>query len=466
MKSFTKKLLLTGVLGIVSLTSFGQLTFDGEYRPRAEYRHGFKENADTNQASAFHISQRTRLNVGYKVDDYEFYVSVQDIRVWGANSQLNVSDGFMSIHQAWGKINFNKNLGLKMGRQEIILDDHRIFGNVGWAQQARSHDAAVLQYEKNKMKLHVGLAFNQTSNKFGALSGVDYMLVKSYRDMHYAWFNYKVSDKITTSLLFLNLGSQSFDTLASGVTNDAMYYTQTMGTHTKFNFGKLKMTFNGFFQMGTPQKTLTIRQDKLSAYLIGLEANYNLTDKFKIGLGFEMQSGQSQTDTTASYRNTNRAFTPFFGTNHKFNGLMDYFYVGNPHGNVGLNDAYFKLGYKFNKFNVGLNTHIFLAGNDVLDPVVLANTGEYKAMSSFLGTEFDLSVGFKVNKSVTVKMGYSHMLASETLATLKGVTYTTGPDAGKGRTDQINNWAYTMVIIKPNFLKKKEKKQAKQIETK
>ena len=52
------------------------------------------------------------------------------------------------------------------------------------------------------------------------------------------------------------------------------------------------------------------------------------------------------------------------------------------------------------------------------------------------------------------------MLASETLATLKGVTYTSGADAGLGRTDQMNNWGYVMVIIKPTFLniKKEEKK--------
>ncbi len=459
MKKIAKKITLVGAMSLATVPLFAQLTFDGEYRPRAEYRHGFKSVADTNQSSAFHISQRTRLNVGYKVSDYEFYVSLQDIRVWGANSQLNVSDGFMSVHQAWAKINFNKELGLKLGRQEISLDDHRIFGNVGWAQQARSHDAAVLQYQKNKMKLHVGLAFNQTSNKLGALTGVDYLLAKSYRDMHYLWFNYKISDKITTSFLFLNLGSQSMDTLANGAQSTAMYYNQTLGTHTKFDFGKLKMVFNGYYQMGSPTKTLTNNQDDLSAYLLGLEANYKATENFNVGLGFEMQSGQSQTDTTTSYRSTNHAFTPFFGTNHKFNGLMDYFYVGNGHGNVGLNDAYLKLSYKFNKMKVGLNTHIFLAGNEVLDPVVLANTGEYKAMNSFLGTEFDLSVAFKINKSVSVKMGYSHMLASETLATLKGVFYTSGPDAGKGRTDQINNWAYTMIIIKPNFLKKKEEKK-------
>ena len=35
----------------------------------------------------------------------------------------------------------------------------------------------------------------------------------------------------------------------------------------------------------------------------------------------------------------NNSFTPFYGTNHKFNGHMDYFYVGNHIGNVGLREG-------------------------------------------------------------------------------------------------------------------------------
>jgi hypothetical protein len=29
---------------------------------------------------------------------------------------------------------------MKLGRQEVIYDNSRIFGNVDWAQQGRSHD--------------------------------------------------------------------------------------------------------------------------------------------------------------------------------------------------------------------------------------------------------------------------------------------------------------------------------------
>jgi len=444
-----KKLLLTGVVGLISTASFGQFTLSGEIRPRAEYRHGYKSVADSNQASAFSIDQRTRINLDYKVEDYQFFVSIQDIRTWGSTSQLNKADGFLSVHEAWAKANFNKNLGLKVGRQEIILDDHRIFGNVGWLQQARSHDAAILQYKKGKSKLDIAVAFNQNKSN---LVGTDYTLAKSYRDMQYVWFNHEINKKINMSLLFLNLGQQVNVTDASGDSHKSINYTQTIGTHTKFNFGKLKMNFNGYYQMGSPKVTPVTA---LSAYLIGLDVKYDVTDKFNVGLGFETQSGTSQTDTSTAYTEKAHSFSPFFGTNHKFNGYMDYFYVGSGHGNVGLNDAYLTLKYKTGKWAFGLNTHMFLAAADVLDQVEFANSGEIKKMNSMLGTEFDFYLSTKINKSVTIKAGYSHLLATETLASLKGVTYTTGPDAGRGRTDQINNWGYVMLIFKPTFLFKK-----------
>ena len=42
----------------------------------------------------------------------------------------------------------------------------------------------------------------------------------------------------------------------------------------------------------------------------------------------------------------NKAFTPFYGTNHKFNGFMDYFHVGNHANSVGLIDIYTKVKTK------------------------------------------------------------------------------------------------------------------------
>ena len=78
----TKKLLLGGAMVLAAAPSFAQFTLDGEIRPRFEYRHGFQSVADSNQANAAFVEQRTRLNFGYKTEGYIFKVTVQDIHVW------------------------------------------------------------------------------------------------------------------------------------------------------------------------------------------------------------------------------------------------------------------------------------------------------------------------------------------------------------------------------------------------
>src|SRR5690606_1282004 len=144
--------------------TYSQFTLDAQLRPRFEYRHGYKTLFPNDADPAAFVSQRTRLNSGYKTEKLHFYISAQDVRVWGDVPQLNAADenGF-SLHQAWAEVQLVSNLNLKIGRQEIVYDDQRFFGNVDWAQQGRSHDAAILKFEPNYLKLHFGAAYNQDS---------------------------------------------------------------------------------------------------------------------------------------------------------------------------------------------------------------------------------------------------------------------------------------------------------------
>ena len=69
-----------------------QLKIDTELRPRFEYRHGYKTLFPDNTDPAAFVSQRTRLNAGFKNEKLNFYLSLQDVRVWGDVPQLNSSD--------------------------------------------------------------------------------------------------------------------------------------------------------------------------------------------------------------------------------------------------------------------------------------------------------------------------------------------------------------------------------------
>ncbi|WP_440121824.1 alginate export family protein [Tenacibaculum sp. Ill] len=408
----TSKIIIA-LLFFATTTTFAQLIIDAELRPRAEYRHGFKTLFPDNANPALFVSQRTRLNTTYKTEKLNFYVSFQDIRVWGDVPQLNTADNSgLSVHQAWGEILLDTNFSVKLGRQEVIYDDSRIFGNVGWAQQARSHDMAMLKYKKDSFKFDVGLAFNQSKEN---LTGTNLTTPNTYKAMQYAWLHKDWSD-FSGSFLFLNNGMQS---------PNGLKYSQTIGTHLTAKKNKFTIAANLYYQFGND-----VLDRDLNAYLLGLEAMFKASEKAKIGLGVELQSGNDY-NTPAD---ENNAFTPFYGTNHKFNGFMDYFYVGNHINSVGLLDLYAKANFKLNsKSGLTAFVHNFSAAADINNSV-----------SNQLGTEVDIVYGYKFTKDIGFKAGYSHLFPSEGMEVLKG-----------NSDSNTNNWAWVMVTIKPTLFTSK-----------
>ena len=449
MKAKMRRIVVMALMVFTTGVTYSQFILSGEVRPRAEFRNGYKTLGDSTKKAAFFVSQRTRLNFKYDFEKIGFYVSLQDVRVWGNQSQLVSNEASSaSLHEAWGLVKFGKKWGLKFGRQEVNYDDQRIFGAVGWAQQARSHDMLMFKFMGSRFKLDIAGAYNQDKRN---LFSTVYTTTKSYKVESHVWANYNIKDKVKISALVMMLGQQVLYTDGNGIARDHDNYSLTMGTHVKFN--PIKMLggeFNAYYQLGS---SATQTAQNIGAFNLKLDVFVKFAEKFKVTLGYEFLSGNSQVDTNTAYVNKQHAFTPFFGTNHKFNGHMDYFYVGNHVGNVGLQDIYLKFDYKAKKFNIGIAAHGFLSGAGVLDQAEFANSGEYKKMDSFLGLELDLYAGVKLAKWASLKMGYSQMLASTTMQAIKG-----------GDRTQYQGWAYTMIILKPTFFNSKkfqEKKAAK-----
>ena len=437
MKTILKKsVLYTAMLFFTGTVAQAQLTLTGEIRPRFEYRHGFQKPMDTLQHSGQFVSQRTRLNFGYKAEKFKVGVVLQDVRVWGNQNQLNSFDvNTYGMHEAWAEYFFSKKLSMKLGRQELNYDDERILGAVGWAQQARSHDAALLKFNPDStLTIHVGAAYNQNAE---ASLSASYTGLTNYKEMHFIWIN-KQFKNLSVSLLGLNNGYQS------PVTSNSTYFSQTMGTRIEYKKSGLFVGANLYYQTGVDKTN-----KPLDAKNGCLDVAYAIKQKFTVGLGYEYLSGQSQTDTAAAYKRVNHSFNPLYGTNHKFNGYMDYYFVGNHIDAVGLQDINLKLKYKVEKWNLGLDVHQFMAAADVLDTKAFASTGKYTAKNSSFGTEIDLTFGYNLSPGVSLTAGYSHYLISETLAFYKGVKNY----KGDGRTDRTNNWAYVMISFKPNFMK-------------
>ena len=417
-----KQILLVIMVALFATPLFAQeFNLSGELRPRYENKYGFKTLRNAGEEAGNFISQRTRINFDFKNSKMEFKVALQNVRVWGDVSTLAADDNAISFHEAWAKAILSEKWSMKFGRQEIIYDDSRIFGNVGWAQQARSHDAFLVKFTPNSdHRVDVGIAYNSDSQ-----AGIDalYSNAAGYKTFQYGWYHGKF-DKIGVSFLLLNTGIEYVENEGAENEDNTIDYMQTIGPRVTFKDGAISADASIYFQTG---KSL---DNSVSASYFAGNFNYKITDNFKAGIGGEYLSGKDMDDASTDIN----SFAPLFGTNHKFNGWMDYFYVGNHANNVGLTDIYLNIGFTKDKFSVKLIPHYFASAAKVLD----TNGNE---MDNYLGTEIDFVMGYKISKSINLNAGYSQMLATNSMEVVKG-----GGDSG-----EANSWAWVMITFKPNL---------------
>ena len=411
-RNITRYLVLAIAGMIIPAMALAQFSLTGEFRPRTERSHGYGTLAAENQNASTFTSQRTRLNFNFSNEFIRTSLVLQDIRTWGNQRQLVENQDFaVSLHQGWAEILFSPRVSLKAGRQELNYDDHRIFGNVGWTQQARSHDLVLFKYEE-EFNLHAGIAHHENTERRNNLyNGPD-----SYKDMQFIWLN-KTWQNESLSLLLLNNG---VPVISGGEQENR--YSQTMGGRLTLNPKPVNLAANAYYQTGKDQANRDI-----SAYNLMFELSAKMNPSASATFGLEILSGTPSGDAPI-----NKSFNPLYGTNHKFNGFMDYFFVGGQHINsVGLNDLYFKWACsRFKNIQWNLHLHRFSAYADLPD-----DAGKY------LGTEIDFDLTYSVNPFTKITAGYSHMLAGKSMELVKP----------GGSSQATQNWAYLMIAVTPKF---------------
>lgn len=404
---------------LTSLNIFSQFKVDADIRNRFEYRHGFNNLFPNNADPAAFDVQRTRLNLNYKLDKLTLMISIQDVSTWGDTQQIAASDtnSSLSLFQGWFQYELSSSWAIKMGRQVLSYDSQRILGGLDWAMQGRFHDLALFKYKKENLIMDLGFAFSQQNQR---REDTDFLIqgAFTYKTMQFAYIK-KNFEKGVLSFLFLNNGFQNLtganNTIADGVSNK-----QTSGFYYKFPIGEIHLEGHTYYQFGKHDKTTD-----MSAYNTGLEGIYKPNNTL-FGLGIEILSGTDQSGSSK-----NNSFFPLYGTNHKFNGYMDYFFVGNHANNVGLNDFYAKAVFKTGEKSTFLTKfHYFNANTDLIN-----NADKY------LGTEIDLVYSQKISKDIKMNIGYSHLFASDSMSLIKG-----------GRpSDNTNNWAWLQFTVKPTL---------------
>ncbi len=428
----------------------GVFTVGAQIRPRFEYRHGFKEPlADGLKPAAF-VEQRTRLWFDYKNSKFHMHVNVQDVRMWGSTGQIYKTDPSMfNVYEAFGEYYINHNWSMKVGRQALDYDNARFFGNLDWAQQGRSHDAFLLRYNNKaaKFKADAGISFNQAQNEPSYLNYQPYLgsngqPMGNYKMMYFLWAN-KAWDKMDVSFVFNNDGREKgFDT--------TIVNRQTLGLIPTYKSGKWKFALEAYYQMGETAGAAE-ENNKVSAYFVAFNATYK-TKLTPITIGADFASGNAH-DADA---NTENGWNPLYGTNHKFYGFMDYFYVGNAHGqnngSTGLIDIYgktnFQLGQSKKHFLLA-HLHYFMSPVELLD---LTSIDPDATVSSGLGTEIDLVYKFVISKGVVANIGYSQMFATDSMKQIKNQA-----NVINGYTETgMNNWMWAQVNFSTEFFKFKK----------
>ena len=173
---------------------------------------------------------------------------------------------------------------------------------------------------------------------------------------------------------------------------------------------------------------------KLNGKQLAINIDYKFSTVFTATIGSNYISG----DNTAT-DGVQSNFKKLYGTDHSFNGSMEYWKVPLTQG---LLDYYAGVSGKINKdLSIEGTYHLF-------DSEYTGKNKKNIAFGKNLGSELDIVVNYKMNTWTSVQAGWStYFTNNNTLAAKDIITSTTV--APVIRTPQ---WAYVMLTIKPVFL--------------
>lgn len=341
-----------------------------QVRPRVEYNTG-RDGADG--AETFTVSQRTRFGVNAALPKLSLRATFQDVRMWGseAHTLLDFTGDTMDLHEGWVAWKPVDAFALKVGRQEITAHEHRLLGNVDWAQQGRAFDAVTAQVNTGVFSSDFGVA---------ALGDMD-------------------SGIATTNALmgFVRAGvapskTAQIDALVLIDDDEVLERTRfTGGLYAQASAGTLSGRIEGYGQLGS------LGEGEIQSGMVGVRGTWAAKDGVEpsVTVWYDLLSGD---DDATDGKQT--AFDTLYATNHKFYGLMDIavFTVGGALDGQGLHDGALKLGLKPVKgMALNLDGHVFAAA---------APAGD----DTLIGEEADLWASGKLLEKLTLSGGASVFL--------------------------------------------------------
>jgi hypothetical protein len=448
-----KQLILTVILFAVAINMNAQFKIDAQYRLRGQALHGYKKPVKEETDAAFHVGQRTRLNLRYNHEKYSTLLSIQDVRTWGDADNVNAtgvtgkSYNNMDIYEAWVNFKFT-NSNLKLGRQEMKYDDQRHISWRNWWDTGMTYDAATFTYKNKNTGLRFDISASYNSRKQDLLGnnysdGTDYFgSVNPIQTQNFIYIKKNFDNKMYISLLAITAGYQNEDN------PQTLYMTNTEGLH--FNYNATKKGKDGIFGVANAfiQNGKNINGTKISANMLTAQLGYRtMGKKLEISAKIERLSGNdAKKYDDADYADVDHTYNLLNGARHPYyEGFLDWFVLPKSSGNSGLMNIGLKLSYKLSKkdilwfdyCNISSSTNKFKEIDETTNRVYYGKS---------LASTIDFTYIRKINKDIKWMNGFSYGIPSDDFNTMKNIT-----DGGS------NYFFYTMVTFTPKFFDSSKK---------
>jgi len=443
------------------------VTFSGQFRPRFQ----IDEDHDASSSPLENFETRVRLNAKAKVNaNTEVFLQFQSVGVWGQNTDADgtrksVGGGGdeksdvlndVGFHQAFITLkNFGGNaVDAKIGRQEVVIDGHRLFGHTGWTQGAQTSDAIRLTHAAGNHTLNY--TYIMGSEGDSATTSAD-----SDATVHIAYAQTQGVMGGTFSGIFVAFNDNTSD---AGGHDEEQWYT--IGARQKGKISGLDYRVEFYHQFGdagiiagtcacgvTGAVTGTASSVDRSANMFGVRIGKtfaNTKGKPSLTLWFDQLSGHDDDDGSGGEFGQ---FNTLYDTGHKFYGFQD-FYLSNSGagtGFYGLRDLAIKAkispapGWTAKADLHFFSTQTDLGGSDS-DTTVAADAtiGGDNTLSNKLGQELDLTLVHKYDSNTNVQLGYSHYWTTQTFGEL---------NSGSGSSASVYNndgsdWFYAQIDTK------------------
>lgn len=510
-----KRNFLTGVATAVSALLVGatvaqaaSVEWGGSLRPRFEYNEQSAFNA-TSAAGANQGTQTsgdyfvsTQVRVHAKADilpDTSAFIQLQSVRTWGndledlgtggnqsssngaggsGNAAFTGSDNdnTVGVHQAYFTLkNFaTLPVDLQVGRQEVVLDGHRIIGNTVWTQGQQTHDAVRLNHAQGNLTLSYVYSI---ANEGGR--GVTVGTTNDDEDIeaHILYANMQGILGGGLSLYFVGLDDDcSFGSTvaaacgitatSSGAIDNNIY---TVGARQAGQLFGIDYRGEFYYQfgdaegdaglanlttgVGTPYSGAVgasgnLKDTDRSAYMfaarVGKKFN-NVMWKPSIAFWYDYKSGTSDEDARDG---DFKSFNTLFDTGHKFYGLMDNFIsaTGADTNYLGLVDYVIKTSIQpAQGWTLKADFHHFTTAESVVANTNFSgsttHTSSLGGDDNSLGQELDLTLVHKYNANTTISAGYSKYWQTSAFELLNA-------NASSIATVAPADWAYLQFHVK------------------